>query len=100
MSTDDEIPVLNEVVFPGDPDKIKAKHAPPVIEEPQKSVHEELEEASSEGLVAVKPEGPDVSFIKDEINDIIETILQRHIKEAREEITEAVMKELYARLEP
>ncbi len=98
----DEIPVLSEVVFPGNPDKIREKLETDIQPEPEPelTVKEELEHASSDGLNVVKPEPPDVSFIEDDINDAVEIILQRHMDEARKEIVKTVMKELHSRLEP
>ncbi len=95
-----DIPVLSEVIFPGNPDKIKEKLVPEIVPEPEPTVTEILENASSEGLNVIKPKPANVNFIQDDINDVVETILQRHLEAAREEIVAAVMKELHSRLEP
>lgn len=100
-NNNDDIPILSEVVFPGNPDKIREKLEADIEPEPELTVREELEHASSEGLNVIKPAPPsDVSFIQDDINNAVEKVLQRHLAEAREEIVTAVMKELHSRLEP
>lgn len=98
MTEDDEfeeIPTLSNIVFPGNPEKILAKKAET---NPGMTVREEIAaHGNAENLEAILPE-PKNNYIEDELNNIVEAVLARHLAQARRDIVDEVMVELHKRL--
>ena len=104
MSDDDkDIPVLDEVIFPGRPDQVKDNEpAAPTTPPPRPSAAPTLRERItaqqplSEQQVS-KPK-PKQSNFEAMITRQIDAVLEKHMKAAREEIVRIVMLELRSRL--
>ena len=104
MSDDDkDIPVLDEVIFPGRPEQIGEQAQttptpPPHRPAPGPSLRERIaaQQPLSEQQVS-KPK-PKQSNFEAMITRQIDAVLEKHMKAAREEIVRIVMLELRSRL--
>lgn len=98
----DKIPTLDEVIFPGKPDKVSETQemvAPAeTVNGISSGIRERLEAAqSSEPSKATQSKSKQGNF-ESLITQQIDTILQKHMEAAREEIVRVVMLELRSRL--
>ncbi len=98
---DNDIPVLDEVIFPGRPEQVKEPTpatAPPASPRPAPSLRERIaaQQPLSEQQVS-KPK-PKQSNFEAMITRQIDAVLEKHMKAAREEIVRIVMLELRSRL--
>ena len=91
--SDKHIPTLDEMIFPGRPDK--AKTTPP---ESAKAAEEKKTGAESTPPEAPPSRRPKRTSFETMLNPQIDAILARHMKAARAEIVRAVMLELRSRL--
>ncbi|MGV6817425.1 MAG: hypothetical protein ACWA44_09205 [Thiotrichales bacterium] len=100
----DNIPTLDEVIFPGQPEKVsetQEMNAPTASETTpgiSPSIRERLEAThggESSGKVRAKTKQGNFESL---ITQQIDTILQKHMEAAREEIVRVVMLELRSRL--
>jgi hypothetical protein len=89
--SEDEVPTLNDLIFPGNPEKIKQKTMP------APSVKDQINALPREGIQTIKPK-PKKNSLEKMIAEHIEFILQKHMAVAREEITRVIMAELRSRL--
>ncbi|MGF1545756.1 MAG: hypothetical protein ACFCUG_00350 [Thiotrichales bacterium] len=101
---DDNIPTLDEMIFPGKPEKIESlRRAAAAAQDhvrnnaPPATVREQIARTPRDPGATVKP-APKQSNFEILINKQIDAILQKHIQAAREEIVRVVMLELRARL--
>ncbi|MGF1643757.1 MAG: hypothetical protein ACFCUJ_08925 [Thiotrichales bacterium] len=104
QKTDDNIPTLDEMIFPGKPEKIESlRRAAAAAQEQARekaspaSLREQIARLPREPGATIKP-APKQSNFEILINKQIDSILQKHIQAAREEIVRVVMLELRARL--
>ncbi|HID82875.1 MAG TPA: hypothetical protein EYH06_11775 [Chromatiales bacterium] len=88
---DEDIPVLSDLIFPGNPQKIDEKT------NPEPSVKEQLEQLPRDNIQTIKP-APKKSNLEEKIAEHIDFIMHKHIAMAREEITRVIMAELRTRL--
>jgi hypothetical protein len=86
--TEDNIPTLNEMIFPGRPKKPKPTSTPTSTSHKHSSGHRKSH---------AKSKGKQTNF-EALINKQIDEILERHMLAAREEIVRVVMLELRSRL--
>jgi hypothetical protein len=86
--TEDNIPTLNEMIFPGRPKKPKPASKPTSSSDKHTSGHRKPQ---------AKSKGKQTNF-EALINKQIDEILERHMLAAREEIVRVVMLELRSRL--
>ena len=108
MSSNDEIPTLDEIIFPGRPEKVaETQHSSettdinPSIPEPQPSNDAVPKKKKTTHISSSGPpirSKPRQSNFEALINTQVERILQRHINAARDEIVKVVMIELRSRL--
>jgi len=88
---DKDIPTLDDLVFPGNPQKIKEKTRL------EYSVKEQLKNLPRDNIQTIRP-APKKSNLEEKIAEHIDFIMHKHIAIAREEITRVVMAELRTRL--
>lgn len=100
----DNIPTLDEVIFPGKPDKVSDTQeiGAPETQEPRTgispSIRERLEASQSSDSSKQTQTKPKQGNFESLITQQIDTILQKHLEAAREEIVRVVMLELRSRL--
>lgn len=102
---DDNIPTLDEMIFPGKPDRIESlrraaaaqAQARAQSEAKPATLREQLAQVPRPENATVKP-SPKQSNFEILITKQIDAILQKHMQAAREEIVRVVMLELRARL--
>ena len=85
---DDDIPTLTHLIVPGDPNK---RHAPAVYD-PDRAARSQDHQKEAPQARQQRP-----SF-RANIDAMIEEILQRHMAQAREEITAQVIAEVLSRV--
>lgn len=95
-NSDDNIPTLNEMIFPGKPEKIPAQPQEDNSTQSDYSTTRSDTDTPHPGQNA-RPQAKQTNF-EALINKQIDTILERHIHAAREEIVRVVMLELRSRL--
>lgn len=88
---DEDVPTLNDLIFPGNPQKIDEK----TNQEP--SMKELLEKLPRDNIQTIKP-APKKSNLEEKIAEHIDFIMHKHVAMAREEITRVIMAELRTRL--
>ncbi len=88
---DDDIPTLNDLIFPGNPQKIAEK----TNTEP--SVKEQISQLPRDNIKTIKPE-PKTTNLEETIAGHVDFILKKHLDMAKQEITRIVMAELRTRL--
>ena len=92
--TEDNIPTLNEMIFPGRPGKTTPNTS---VSDTENSQNQNTELPSSSAEHEDQPQAKQTHF-EAFINKQIDEILERHILAAREEIVRVVMLELRSRL--
>ncbi len=101
MSDDDkDIPVLDEVIFPGRPEQVKepAPAAPPPPPRPTPTLRERITAHQPLSEQQVSKPRPKQSNFEALITKQIDAVLEKHMQAAREEIVNIVMLELRSRL--
>jgi hypothetical protein len=95
--SDDNIPTLNEMIFPGRPEKASAKQSK---KGPKSSGHSNKHEPTSQPHSSENTDNtsPKQTNFETLINKQIDETLERHMLAAREEIVRVVMLELRSRL--
>ncbi len=93
---DDEIPTLDEVIFPGHPDKVAEQAA--TSEDRETRSFGTRERPATTQPSHERPSQPRPGNFETLIREQIDTILEKHIEAAREEIVRVVMLELRSRL--
>jgi len=88
---EDDIPVLNDLIFPGNPEKIKEKLSP------EPTVKQQIDQLPRDTIKTIRPK-PAKGNLEQKISEHIEFILNKHMAMARTEITNVVMAELRTRL--
>jgi len=103
MSDDDkDIPILDEVIFPGRPEQVKdsepAATTPPPRPAAGPSLRERIAAQQPLSDQQVSKPKPKQSNFEAMITRQIDAVLEKHMKAAREEIVRIVMLELRSRL--
>ncbi len=88
---DEDIPVLSDLIFPGNPQKIDEKN------KAEPSVKEQISHLPRDNIQTIKP-APKKSNLEEKIGEHIDFIMHKHVAMAREEITRVIMAELRTRL--
>ena len=109
--SDDNVPTLDEIIFPGKPEKIleneQAIHEPETetetaatskTETPPQSVQEQLARQPTPDHEQTSRPQPKKTNFEALINRQIDAVLQKHMQAARKEIVQIVMLELRSRL--
>ena len=90
-SDNDDIPTLSDLIFPGNPQKIKEKL------EPEPTIRQQIDQMPREDIQTIRPK-PSSSNLEKKIGEHIDFILNKHMMMARAEITKVIMAELRTRL--
>jgi len=101
--SDDNVPMLDEIIFPGKPEKILETQqalnpAPTESTPPAKSVQDQISRQPTATTRQTSRQQPKKTNFESLINRQIDAVLQKHMQAAREEIVQIVMLELRSRL--
>ncbi len=94
MATDeefDDIPTLSDIVFPGNPEKIIANRS-------TQDSDTALSELRDSKANLEKPAESPNTYIQDEIDNIVESVLAKYFFKVRKEIVEEIMHELHKKI--
>lgn len=87
----DDIPTLSDIVFPGNPEKILANKPPQEIEEP-------TPEPTKPHTIDNSANKPTNTYIQEEIDNIVESVLAKYFFKVRKEIVDEIMLELHKKV--